>query len=247
MADGLQIGNFARIDKALRTGQGRGMKLLVAEDEVRLAAFIRKGLEEQGFIVDVCHRGDEALELAMARDYDVLVLDIMMPGRDGLSVLSRLRAAGRAAPALFLSARGEPEERVEGLNAGADDYLAKPFLMDELVARVRALMRRPGGMLVNVLRAGDLTLDLLQREVRRGAETVELTTREFALLACLMRAPGRVFTRTQLCERVWNYHHDPGTNVVDVCVQRLRKKIGDDPAAPLIETLRGTGYRLRKI
>lgn len=221
------------------------MKVLVADDETRLAAFVRLGLEEQGFVVDVCHRGDDAFLLASTRDYDALVLDIMMPGPDGLSVLARLRAAGRSVPTLLLSARGTPEERVAGLNQGADDYLAKPFLLDELVARVRSLVRRASGVAGNVLRAGGLTLDLLTREVRCGSAAVELTTREFALLACLLRSPGRIFTRTQLCERVWNYHHDPGTNVVDVCVQRLRRKLGDGPEAQRIETIRGVGYRLR--
>lgn len=220
------------------------MKILVAEDEPRLASFVTRGLEEQGFVVDTCHRGDEALTLAATRDYDALVLDIMMPGRDGLSVLRQLRQAGNGVPALILSARGAPEERIEGLNQGADDYLAKPFHLDELVARVHALLRRGAGRPANVLRAGDLTLSILDREVTAGGVTVELTTREFALLACLMRSPGRVFTRTQLCERVWNYHHDPGTNVVDVCVQRLRRKLGE--AGDQIETVRAVGYRLRK-
>ena len=220
------------------------MKVLVAEDEPRLAAFVVRGLEEQGFVVDECHHGDEALRLAATRDYDALVLDIMMPGKDGLSVLRQLREAGSGVPALILSARGAPEDRIEGLNQGADDYLAKPFHLDELVARVHALLRRSQGQLEPVLRAGCLELAMLGREVRVDGETIELTTREFALLACLMGSPGRVFARTQLCERVWNYHHDPGTNVVDVCVQRLRKKLG--AGGEWIEAVRGVGYKFRK-
>lgn len=220
------------------------MKILVAEDEPRLASFVTRGLEEQGFVVDACHRGDEALNLAATRHYGALVLDIMMPGRDGLSVLRQLRQAGNGVPALILSARGAPEERIEGLNQGADDYLAKPFHLDELVARVHALLRRGAGRSASVLRAGDLVLSMLEREVSVQGVAVGLTTREFALLACLMRSPGRVLTRTQLCERVWNYHHDPGTNVVDVCVQRLRRKLGE--FGERIETVRAVGYRLRR-
>ncbi|MFC7337443.1 response regulator transcription factor [Haloferula chungangensis] len=220
------------------------MKVLVAEDEPRLAAFVARGLEEQGFVVDECHRGDDALMLASTRDYDALVLDIMMPGMDGLSVLRHLRESGNGVPALMLSARGAPEDRVEGLNQGADDYLAKPFHLDELVARVHALLRRSKGQVEPVLRAGCLELAMLDRELRVDGEVIELTTREFALLACLMGSPGRVFARTQLCERVWNYHHDPGTNVVDVCVQRLRKKLGE--SGDWIESVRGVGYRFRK-
>lgn len=220
------------------------VKILVAEDEPRLASFVARGFEKQGFVVDACHRGDEALELATTRDYDALVLDVMMPGLDGLSVLRQLREGGNAVPALILSARGAAEERVEGLNVGADDYLAKPFHLDELVARVHALVRRASGQSMNILKAGPLELNLLDREVKAGGEVVELTSREFALLGCLMRSAGEVFTRSQLCERVWNYHHDPGTNVVDVCVQRLRKKLGS--GGEWIETVRGIGYRFRK-
>lgn len=223
------------------------MKALVVEDEKRIASFVCQGLEERGFVVDVCHRGDEAYELATTLRYDVILLDIMLPGRDGLSILRSLRERRNTVPVILLTARGQLNERVEGLNLGADDYIAKPFFLDELVARVHAVLRRASGEELSVLQSGDLTVDLISREVRRGGAAVELTNREFALLTCLMSSPGRVFTRTQLCEHVWSYHHDPGTNLVDVYVQRVRKKIGDDPAQPLIETIRGVGYRFHKI
>ena len=222
------------------------MKVLVVEDEKKIASFIRKGLEERGFVVDVSDRGDEGYTLATTRSYDALVLDIMLPGRDGLSILRSLREQKLAVPVILLTARGELNERVEGLNLGADDYLTKPFFLDELVARLHAVTRRSSGDQLTILQAGDLTVNLLTREVKRGAEKVELTTREFALLTYLMRSPGRVFTRTQICEHVWNYHHDPGTNLVDVYVQRVRKKIGEQPGHPLIETVRGIGYRFSK-
>jgi two-component system, OmpR family, response regulator len=223
------------------------MKALVVEDEKKIASFVCQGLEERGFVVDVCHRGDEGYELATTRRYDVVLLDIMLPGRDGLSILRSLRDQKNAVPVILLTARGQLSERVEGLNLGADDYVAKPFFLDELIARVHAVLRRASGEELSVLQAGDLSVNLITREVRRGGNPVELTSRELALLTCLMNSPGRVFTRTQLCEHVWNYHHDPGTNLVDVYIQRVRKKIGDDPAMPLVETLRGVGYRFRKV
>lgn len=222
------------------------MKVLVVEDEKKIAAFVRRGLEERGFVVDACHRGDEGYALATTCSYDVILLDIMLPGRDGLSILRGLRERKHTVPVILLTARGELSERVEGLNLGADDYLAKPFYIDELAARIHAVLRRAGGEELSVLQAGDLTVNLLTREVRRAGAAVELSNREFALLTTLMRAAGRVATRTQLCEQVWNYHHDPGSNLVDVYVQRLRRKISDDPYHPLIETVRGVGYRFRK-
>ncbi len=222
------------------------MKVLAVEDEKKIAALIRKGLEEHGFVVDLCHNGTEGYTLATTRSYDAILLDIMVPGRDGLSILRQLREQKNSVPVILLTARGELNERVEGLNLGADDYLTKPFYIDELVARLHAVMRRKSGDQLSVLQTGDLTVNLLTREVKRGTEQVELTTREFALLTYLMRSPGRVFTRTQICEHVWNYHHDPGTNLVDVYVQRVRKKIGDGAEQPLIETVRGVGYRFCK-
>lgn len=222
------------------------VKVLVVEDEKKVAAFIKKGLTERGFAVDVAHRGDDGYELARMKPYDVLVLDIMLPGRDGLSILKNLREKKNAVPVILLTARAEVNERVEGLNLGADDYLTKPFFVDELVARIQAVARRKAGSETSLLQVADLTVNLITRDVMRGGSKIELTPREFNLLDVMMRAPGRVFTRTQLLERVWGYDFDPQTNLVDVNVQRLRKKVDADSAQPLIETVRGVGYRVRK-
>ena len=221
------------------------MRLLVVEDEKKIAAFVRKGLAEAGFNVVVCHRGDDALQLASTERFDALVLDIMLPGRDGLSVLRALRDGRNTVPVIILTARGGLAERVEGLNLGADDYLAKPFSVEELVARLRAVWRRQSGEGLSILKYEDLMLNLTTREVRRGDKKIELTVREFALLEYLMRTPGRVHTRTQLCEHVWDYHFDPGTNLVDVGIQRLRRKIDDGYAVALVQTVRGVGYTLK--
>jgi two-component system, OmpR family, response regulator len=220
------------------------MGILVVEDEKKIAGFIQRGLKECGFVVDVVHRGDEALEIILDNHFDVVILDIMLPGRDGLSVLRILRQRANAVPVLILTARGEISEKVEGLDLGADDYLAKPFSIDELTARVRALTRRNSGENLVRYRVQDLTLDLATRVARRGARRIDLTTREFSLLECLMRAPGRVFTRTQLCQHVWEYHFDPESNLVDVYIKRLRRKIDDGETTKLIQTVRGAGYRI---
>jgi two-component system, OmpR family, response regulator len=222
------------------------VKVLVVEDEKRIASLIRKGLETRGYGVEVSHHGDEGYALATSRSYDVLVLDIMLPGRDGLSILRNLREKKFSMPVILLTARGELNERLEGLNLGADDYLTKPFYVEELIARIQAVTRRATGTPQSILEVADLQLNLLTREVRRGDQRIELTTREFALLEQLMRAPGRVYTRVQICEHVWNYHFDPGSNLVDVYVQRLRKKIDADAPVKLIETIRGVGYRIQK-
>ena len=220
------------------------MRILVVEDEQKIATFIQRGLKECGFVVDMVHRGDTALEIIEGNRFDAIVLDIMLPGRDGLSILRSLRQRSNAVPVILLTARGQIAEKVEGLDLGADDYLAKPFSIDELAARVRALLRRNSGENLVCYRVEDLTLDLATRIVRRGGRRIDLTTREFSLLECLMRAPGRVFTRTQLCERVWEYHFDPESNLVDVYIQRLRRKIDDGETAKLIQTVRGVGYRI---
>ena len=220
------------------------MRILVVEDEQKIATFIQRGLKECGFVVDIVHRGDTALEIIEGNHFDAIVLDIMLPGRDGLSVLRILRQRANAVPVIVLTARGEISEKVEGLDLGADDYLAKPFSIDELAARVRALLRRNSGENFIRYRVEDLALDLATRVVRRGNRRIELTTREFSLLECLMRAPGRVFTRTQLCEHVWEYHFDPESNLVDVYIQRLRRKIDDGESTKLIQTVRGAGYRI---
>jgi DNA-binding response OmpR family regulator len=221
------------------------MRLLIIEDEKSITRFIRKGMEEHGFAVDVSHHGDEGLAMALATPYDSIILDIMLPGRDGLSVLKALREAKHTVPVLLLTARGDVSDRVAGLNLGADDYLSKPFAMDELVARVKALVRRNTGERLTFYRVADLHLCLTRREVMRNGKPIELTMREFSLLECLMRSPGQVFTRTQICERVWNYQFDPGTNLVDVYIQRLRRKLDDDDENRLIQTVRGIGYSIR--
>ena len=221
------------------------MRILVVEDEQKIARLVQKGLKEFGFAVDVIGRGDEALEIILDNPFDAIVLDIMLPGRDGLSILRALRERANAIPVLILTARGEIREKVEGLDLGADDYLAKPFAIEELAARLRALIRRQTGDNLVRYRIQDLTLDLASRIARRGNRRIDLTGREFSLLECLMRAPGRVFTRTQLCQQVWEYQFDAGTNLVDVYIQRLRRKVDDSEPIKLIQTIRGAGYRIR--
>jgi two-component system OmpR family response regulator len=221
------------------------MRILVVEDEKKIASLLRRGLREQGFTVDVLENGIEAYEQASSQPYDTMVLDIMLPGRDGLSVLRQLRENGILTPVLLLTARGEVNERIEGLNLGADDYLSKPFSMDEVTARVRALLRRATGEKLSLYKLGDLTMNLVSREIFRGKRKVDLTTREFGLLEYLISTPGQVFTRTQIQERVWDYHFDPNTNLVDVYIQRLRRKVDDGEAIKLIHTVRGVGYCLK--
>ena len=220
------------------------MKILVVEDDQKLGSLLRKGLEAQGFVVDFSDDGDEGFTLATTRSYDALVLDIMLPGRDGLSILRNLRERHLTVPVILCTARSALNERLDGLNLGADDYLTKPFYVEELVARLHALIRRASGQQKNLLEYGNITVNLLTREVKCGAKPVDLTTREFALLTYLMRSPGRTFTRIQICEHVWNYHFDPGTNLVDVYVQHLRKKLNCGTGQPIIETVRSVGYRM---
>ena len=221
------------------------MKVLIVEDEKKIASFVRKGLEAQGFVVEVSPHGDEGFMLATTRPYDVVILDIMLPGKDGLSILRNLRERKLALPVILLTARSELNERLEGLNLGADDYLTKPFHIEELIARLHAVTRRAAGTNQSILAVADLTMNLLTRKVTRAGQTVELTAREFSLLEHLMRSPGRVLTRVEICERVWDYNFDPGTNLVEVYVQRLRKKVDGDALQKLIETIRGVGYRIR--
>ena len=222
------------------------MRILVAEDEKKIAGFIRKALEEQGYSVDSAADGDRAYELATSQSYDVIVLDIMLPGRDGLSILRQLRERHNTVPVIVLTARAELNERLEGLNLGADDYITKPFFMEELVARVQAVLRRASGEKLSLLQAGDLVVNLITREVTVGERAAELTSREFGLLEYLMRSPGRVYTRTQILEHVWSYDFDTNTNLIDVYVQRLRKKLDPAGEQPFIETIRGVGYRFRR-
>lgn len=221
------------------------MKILVVEDETRIAGFIRNGLLEKGFAVDVCDNGVDGLHQATTCSYDALVLDIMLPGRDGISVLRELRRAGNNVPVILLTARDGVQDRVEGLNEGADDYVPKPFYMDELVARLHAVARRNAGGGLSVLAAGGVVLNRLTRDVAVGEKKVALTAREFNLLEYLMRSPGSVVTRTQILEKVWEYHFDPQTNIVDVYVQRVRARLAEAGAKDVIETVRGVGYRMR--
>lgn len=222
------------------------MNILFVEDEAKIANFVRAGLKEHGFVVDYCDNGNEGYSRALDNQYDVVVLDIMVPGKDGLSVLKHLRRQGRNVPVILLTARNELDDRLEGLNLGADDYIAKPFFVEELVARIHAVVRRSGGERQNLLSVGPLTLDRITRVVTCHGQAIELTSREFNLLEYLMRSPGRVFTRTQILEHVWGYDFNPNTNVVDVCIQRIRKKIDPIDSACWIESIRGVGYRFRQ-
>ena len=220
------------------------MKVLVVEDNPRILSFVKRGLKEAGFTVDVCENGDEGYARASGETYDVLVLDIMLPGRDGMSILRQIRENKNTVPVILLTARTAPNERVDGLNLGADDYVCKPFYMEELTARIHAVARRRSGEHLSVMKAGELVVNLITREVWLGKEKIALTVREFSLLEMLMRSPGRIITRTQILEHVWGYQFDPETNVVDVYIRRLRSKV--DPDARLIGSVRGVGYRFAK-
>lgn len=222
------------------------MRVLLVEDEPKIAGFVRQALTEQGFDVVWETDGDAAFDRARREAFDVLVLDIMLPGRDGLSIVRQLREARNAVPVILLTARSALDERVEGLNVGADDYLTKPFYVEELIARLHAVTRRGGEERLSVLQCDDLVVDLIARTVRRGDRDVALTPREFSLLEHLMHRRGRVLPRTQLLEHVWGLDFDPGSNVVDVCVQRLRRKLDPSGDGGFIETVRGVGYRFRR-
>lgn len=222
------------------------MHILFIEDEAKIANFVNAGLKEQGFVVDYCDDGNEGYHRAIDNEYDVVLLDIMVPGKDGLAILKSLRQAHRNVPVILLTARNELDDRIAGLNLGADDYIAKPFFVEELVARIHAVVRRSVGDRQNILSVGPLKLDCITREVTSFQHAVELTTREFNLLEYLMRSPGRVFTRTQILEHVWGYDFNPTTNVVDVCVQRIRKKLDPIGGSGWLESVRGVGYRFRQ-
>jgi DNA-binding response OmpR family regulator len=221
------------------------MRVLIVEDEAKVAAFVKAGLEENGFVAEVCHDGHKAVQRAATEAFDALILDVMLPGRDGLSILRKLREAHNAVPVILLTARGDLNERVEGLNLGADDYLAKPFSMVELVARLSAVLRRRTGAGLTIQSFADLALNLSTREVKRGDARIDLTPREFALLECLLRTPGKVVTRVTLAQSVWGHQFDSATNFVDVAVQRLRRKVDDPFPRKLIQTVRGIGYALQ--
>jgi len=222
------------------------LHILVVEDERRLANLIRRALEEENHVVDVSHDGAEALDMAQSTDYDLLVLDLMLPHLDGIDVARRLRSEGNDTRILMLTARDAVDDRVLGLEAGADDYLVKPFSFSELLARIKALSRRQVQPQVEQeLQAGDLVLDLAKREARRNGTVIELTAKEFQLLEFLMRNAGHVLTRTQILDHVWGYNFDSFSNVVDIYVHYLRNKIDRDFDEPLIKTVRGVGYSLK--
>jgi DNA-binding response OmpR family regulator len=221
------------------------VRVLVVEDEPQVAVYICRALTEEGFAVDQARDGLKALELASVYEYDALVLDLMLPGVDGLTVCRRLRAAGKQMPILILSARDMVDDRVRGLDAGADDYLVKPFAVEELTARLRALSRRHHGSGTPVLAVGDLELDPATRSVRRGDQMITLTQREYALLEYLMRRAGFVLTRTMIAEHVWDFTFEHASNVVDVYVKHLRDKIDEDRTNSFIQAVRGVGYVLR--
>ena len=221
------------------------MRLLVVEDEKKVARFVKKGLEEEGYAVDVAPDGEEGLGMALDGVHDLIILDIHLPRMDGLGVLQELRKKKVATPVLLLTVRAAIEDKVLGLDAGADDYLTKPFAFQELLARVRALLRRRADAEAPVLQVGDLTLDPARRLASRGGEKIDLTPKEFALLAYFMRNSGRVLTRTMISEHVWDYDFDTMTNVIDVYVNYLRKKIDAGREPKLIHTVRGAGYVLK--
>ncbi len=224
------------------------MKLLIVEDEIKTGNYLHKGLLEAGFAVDLLREGRDGLHAALSNDYDLIILDVMLPGLDGWSILRSLRAAGKNLPVLFLTARDQVEDRVNGLELGADDYLVKPFAFAELLARVRTLLRRGGKNKefenTTMLRTADLELDLLRHRVTRAGQRLDLTAKEFALLELLLRRQGEVLTRSLIASQVWDMNFDSDTNVVDVAVRRLRAKVDDQFSAKLIRTVRGMGYVL---
>jgi DNA-binding response OmpR family regulator len=221
------------------------VRILVVEDEPRLAAAVRRGLEQECHAIDVAADGEEAVVLATTNEYDAIVLDILLPRKNGIAVCRELRAGHVTTPILMLTARDTVAEKVGGLNAGADDYLTKPFAFDELVARLNALARRQALARTPVLQLDDLTLDPINREVRRAGRLIELTNREYALLAVLMRRPGRIVTRSQIVEQIWDLEVDTESNVINVYIAQLRRKIDQGRDRPLIRTVRGVGYTIR--
>lgn len=222
------------------------MRILIVEDERKTALYLQKGLSESGFVVDVANRGDDGLHLALTQDYALIVLDVMLPEREGWSVLAAIRKAGKPTPVLFLTARDAVADRVKGLELGADDYLVKPFAFSELLARIRSILRRGPSRQPETIRVADLELDLMRHRATRNGERLDLTPKEFALLSLLVRRKGEVLSRTLIAEQVWDMHFDSDTNVVDVAVRRLRRKVDDPFPQKLIQTVRGLGYVLEE-
>ena len=221
------------------------MRILIVEDEKKIAEFIKRGLKEENYAVDAAFDGLEGLRLAEENPYDLLILDVMLPGMDGLTLCAKLRAGGFTAPIMMLTAKDLVEDKVKGLDSGANDYLTKPFAFEELLARVRALLRKTPGQSSTKLKAGDLELDLMTHKALRGGKELSLSVKEFALLEYLLRNQGAIVTRTMISEHVWDINFDTATNVIDVYINYLRRKIDDDRSKKLIQTVRGKGYILK--
>lgn len=222
------------------------MRVLIIEDEPAVSGFIERGLREAGYAVDVAGNGEDGCRLAQTEPHDLIILDLMLPGRDGFSVLREIRSCGITTPVICLTARDAVDDRIKGLDLGADDYVPKPFSFAELLARIRALLRRGMALSANPIIVADLSVDVVTREIRRGKRRIELSAREYALLEYLARHAGQVLSRTMILEKVWDMNQDPLTNVVDVHINRLRKKIDHGFTAPLLQTIRGVGYVLRE-
>jgi DNA-binding response OmpR family regulator len=220
------------------------MRLLLVEDDSRIARFVARGLQEQAYAVDAVANGDDALYQADINDYDLVILDVMIPGKDGFETCRAIRASGKRMPILMLTARDAVEDRIRGLDAGADDYLTKPFEFGELLARLRALLRRPRDLQPSKIRVGDLELDTASQTARRGSTAIPLTAKEYALLEFLVRNANRVVGRSEIAEHVWDESFDPFSNLIEVYVNRLRRKLGEDNGKPLLQTRRGSGYIL---
>src|SRR5579871_2183738 len=226
--------------------QGNRVRILIVEDEVKIAAFLRKGLAENGFVVDLASQGDDGLHLARTIAYDLIILDVMLPNLDGWAILTALRQEGKQTPVLYLTARDAVHDRVKGLELGADDYLVKPFAFSELLARIRSVLRRGPARQPEMIRVADLEVDLVRLRAARAGQRLDLTPKEFALLSLLARRAGEVLSRTLIAEQVWDMNFDSDTNVVDVHIRHLRSKVDDPFERKLIHTIRGMGYVLEE-
>lgn len=223
------------------------MRILVIEDEKKVASFIRQGLEEERYVVETALDGNTGLELAINNPFDAILLDVMLPGKDGFTILKEVRGAGVTTPILMLTARSSTEDRIQGLDLGADDYLPKPFSFEELAARLRSILRRSSPEKTTKLTCGDLTLDTVSHLAFRFGKEIELTTKEYALLEYLMRNKNRILSRSTITQHVWKHNFDPESNIIDVYIKRLRSKIESDTSKQLIQSIRGVGYRMREV